>query len=172
MTASDADKVALAVSAFGAAATATLSNPAIKGEPEDQLRVPLVALVKALAPLCGLGGLDIELVGETRLSDLIVRPDFAVSGPAQAIDIHFADGSSVEALPKAPTSLVVSLSPFRPINGGLSNQSGEIARALVLGVAQRINEDLGGAVEQAGPQLKGVSDRYPAWVGIDWWRST
>ncbi|MGH6992933.1 MAG: type ISP restriction/modification enzyme [Caulobacteraceae bacterium] len=79
MISSDAGKFAQAVSTFGAAAAATLSNPAIVGEPEDQLRAPLTALVKALAPLCGLGGLDIELVGETKLSDLKVRPDFAVT---------------------------------------------------------------------------------------------
>jgi hypothetical protein len=79
VTASDAEKLAQAVSAFGAAATATLSNPAISGEPEDQLRTPLVALFKALAPLCGLSAYDTELVGETRLSDLTVRPDFAVT---------------------------------------------------------------------------------------------
>lgn len=75
----DADKFAEAISAFGAAATAALSNPAIVGEPEDQLRTPLVNLVKALAPLSGVGGYDIQLVGETRLSDLTVRPDFAVT---------------------------------------------------------------------------------------------
>src|SRR5690606_20737959 len=66
-------------SAFGRDATATLSNPAIAGEPEDQLRAPLVALVKALAELTGLAGHDTELVGETRLSDLTVKPDFAIT---------------------------------------------------------------------------------------------
>jgi hypothetical protein len=79
LTASDTDKLAEAISAFGAAAKGALSNPAITGEPEDQLRAPLVALVKALAPLCGLAGHGMELVGETRLSDLMVRPDFAVT---------------------------------------------------------------------------------------------
>ncbi|HWA60725.1 MAG TPA: type ISP restriction/modification enzyme [Caulobacteraceae bacterium] len=74
----DADKLAEAISAFGAAATATLSNVAIAGEPEDQLRTPLVTLVKALAGLTGLAGHDTQLVGETRLSDLMIRPDFAV----------------------------------------------------------------------------------------------
>ncbi|MFN3537690.1 MAG: hypothetical protein ACK4Y4_09610, partial [Brevundimonas sp.] len=68
-----------AISAFGAAAKATLDNPAITGEPEDQLRTPLVTLVKALAVLTGLAARDTELVGETRLSDLTVRPDFAVT---------------------------------------------------------------------------------------------
>ena len=79
MTASNAEQLAQAVSAFGAAATVALSNPAITGEPEEQLRTPLVVLFKALAPLSGLGGYDAELVGETRLSDLTVRPDFAVT---------------------------------------------------------------------------------------------
>lgn len=72
-------QLAEAVSAFGAAAKATLNNPAIVGEPEEQLRTPLVALVKALAPLLGLAGRDTELVGEARLSDLMIRPDFAVT---------------------------------------------------------------------------------------------
>ena len=80
MTSSDTtSRLAEAVSAFGAAAKATLSNPAITGEPEDQLRTPLVALVKALAGLTGLAARDTELVGETRLSDLMIRPDFAVT---------------------------------------------------------------------------------------------
>lgn len=68
-----------AISAFGAAAKATLDNPAIAGEPEDQLRTPLVALVKAIATLTGLAAHNTELVGETKLSDLMIRPDFAVT---------------------------------------------------------------------------------------------
>ncbi len=68
-----------AVSTFGASARATLNNPAITGEPEEQLRTPLVALVKALSVLSGLGANDTELVGETKLSDLMIRPDFAVT---------------------------------------------------------------------------------------------
>jgi len=79
VTVTEAEKLAEAVSAFGEAARATLSNAAITGEPEDQLRTPLVALVKALAGLTGLAGYDTELVGETRLSDLLIRPDFAVT---------------------------------------------------------------------------------------------
>ena len=79
MTATEAEALAQAVSTFGAAAKATLSNAAITGDPEDQLRTPIVALVKALAPLSGLAGHDAELVGETKLADLKVRPDFAVT---------------------------------------------------------------------------------------------
>lgn len=68
-----------AIAAFGAAAKATLDNPAITGEPEDQLRTPLVTLVKAIASLTGLAAHNTELVGETKLSDLMIRPDFAVT---------------------------------------------------------------------------------------------
>jgi hypothetical protein len=68
-----------AVSQFGATAKATLSNPAIVGQPEEQLRGPLVTLVKSIAPLTGLAGHDTQLVGETKLSDLMIRPDFAVT---------------------------------------------------------------------------------------------
>jgi len=75
----DLPKLAEAVSAFGAAAKASLSNPAISGEPEDQLRTPLVNFVRALSALSTLAGQDIQLVGETRLSDLMIRPDFAVT---------------------------------------------------------------------------------------------
>jgi hypothetical protein len=71
--------LAEAVSKFGAAATATLDNPAITGQPEDQLRSPLVALVKDLCGLIGLAATDTDLVGETSLSDLMIRPDFAVT---------------------------------------------------------------------------------------------
>ncbi len=48
---SDLQKV---VARFGADAKATLANPAVSGEPEDQLRTPLVRLFKDLADLCGL----------------------------------------------------------------------------------------------------------------------
>ena len=71
--------LAQAVSAFGVAVKATLSNVAITGEPEEQLRTPLVTLVKAIAAQLGSVANDTELVGETRLADLMIRPDFAVT---------------------------------------------------------------------------------------------
>ncbi|WP_296544957.1 N-6 DNA methylase, partial [Phenylobacterium sp.] len=79
MTPQDSAKLAEAVSAFGAAAKATLANPTISGEPEDQLRTPLVNFVKTIAGVASPLGPETQLVGETRLSDLMIRPDFAVT---------------------------------------------------------------------------------------------
>ena len=72
-----ADKtVQTAISTFGASAKSKLSNPAIDGSPEDQLRAPLEILIKDLAEIAGHTAL---LVGETSLGDLKIRPDYAVS---------------------------------------------------------------------------------------------
>ena len=67
------------VSAFGADARAKLHNPAISGNPEDQLRAPLEKLVHGLAALDDLTPGGLSLVGETTLSHLQTRPDYAVS---------------------------------------------------------------------------------------------
>jgi hypothetical protein len=67
------------VSAFGAEARAKLDNPAVSGAPEDQLRAPLEGLIHELAALDGLAPRGLSLVGETTLSQLQTRPDYAVS---------------------------------------------------------------------------------------------
>lgn len=66
------------VSAYGASLKAKLANIAISGAPEDQLRGPLEVLIKDLAETGGLTAGAIQLVGETTLSDIKTRPDFAV----------------------------------------------------------------------------------------------
>ena len=71
--------LAEAVSAYGASVKAKLANIAISGAPEDQLRGPLEALVRDLAATEGMPANAVELVGETTLSDLKTRPDFAVT---------------------------------------------------------------------------------------------
>ncbi|WP_375381612.1 type ISP restriction/modification enzyme [uncultured Sphingomonas sp.] len=76
---------AKAVSGFGAAAKAKLANVAATGQPEDQLRGPLEALIPALASAAGIAG-EVVLVGETSLADLKTRPDYSVTlgaGPAK-----------------------------------------------------------------------------------------
>ena len=71
--------IAEIVSRYGADAKAKLANPAITGEPEDQLRSPLETLVQSLAVAHGLPAGVVRLIGETSLADLRTRPDFAVS---------------------------------------------------------------------------------------------
>lgn len=72
-------KLSSAIGTFGAEATAKLTNPAATGQPEDQLRAPLERLIADLAELCGLKRSAITAVGETSLSELKTRPDYAVT---------------------------------------------------------------------------------------------
>jgi hypothetical protein len=71
--------VADAVSTYGASLKPKLLNPAIGGQPEDQLRGPLEVLVKSLAEVGGFSAGAVHLVGETSLADIKTRPDFAVT---------------------------------------------------------------------------------------------
>jgi hypothetical protein len=68
-----------AISVFGLATKAKLANPAASGAPEDQLRAPLEALFRDLAALAGLPEGAVALVGESTLSQLKTRPDYAVT---------------------------------------------------------------------------------------------
>ncbi len=68
-----------AVSKFGAATKKKLANKAISGAPEDQLRAPLEALIADLASLSGIPGGALGVVGESTLSELSTRPDYAVT---------------------------------------------------------------------------------------------
>jgi hypothetical protein len=68
-----------AISRFGADAKAKLSNPGATGEPEDQLRAPLEALFADLAELCGFKCEWVAAVGESSLSTLKTRPDYAIT---------------------------------------------------------------------------------------------
>lgn len=68
-----------AVSRFGVAAAAKLSNVGVSGEPEDQLRSPLETLLADLAALAGFSDGAVIAVGESSLSELKTRPDYAVT---------------------------------------------------------------------------------------------
>jgi hypothetical protein len=67
------------VAAFGLNAKAKLANPAARGEPEDQLRAPLEHLVVGLAECCGFPRSAVTAVGESSLSELKTRPDYAIT---------------------------------------------------------------------------------------------
>lgn len=67
------------IASFGAAAKQKLSNAAISGAPEDQLRNPLEKLFADIADLVSVTAGSLIMIGETTLSHLRTRPDFAVS---------------------------------------------------------------------------------------------
>src|SRR5438132_2399208 len=67
------------IARFGAEAKAKLANPGATGEPEDQLRAPLERLFADLAELCGFRREWLTAVGESSLSTLKTRPDYAIT---------------------------------------------------------------------------------------------
>jgi hypothetical protein len=71
--------VASVVSNFGASVKAKLTSVAISGAPEDQLRAPLEALLHDLSEIAGLPAKTVSFIGETTLSHLKTRPDYAVT---------------------------------------------------------------------------------------------
>jgi hypothetical protein len=68
-----------AIGEFGKAAKAKLKNIAASGEPEDQLRAPFEALLLDLTELVGQPRDAVVAVGESSVSDLKTRPDYAVT---------------------------------------------------------------------------------------------
>ena len=75
---SQADKSADAVSRFGAALKAKLSGKGAVGAPEDQLRAPFESLLGDMAEILLFAPGKVVAVGETTLSSLKTRPDYAV----------------------------------------------------------------------------------------------
>src|SRR3989442_2454282 len=68
-----------AIATFGAKAKSKLANPGVTGEPEDQLRAPFEQLLADLAELSNVPRTKVVAVGESSLSDLKTRPDYAVT---------------------------------------------------------------------------------------------
>lgn len=71
--------VASAIATFGAKAKEKLANPAATGQPEDQLRAPFEHLLEELSEISDLGKAAVSAVGESSVSDLKTRPDYAVT---------------------------------------------------------------------------------------------
>ena len=67
------------IATFGSEAKAKLANLAASGEPEDQLRAPLERLVINIGEICGLPSNAVTAVGESSLSELKTRPDYAIT---------------------------------------------------------------------------------------------
>jgi hypothetical protein len=68
-----------AISRYGAAAKRKLANIAASGEPEDQLRAPFELLLTDMAELANIPRDKVAAVGESSLSELKTRPDYAVT---------------------------------------------------------------------------------------------
>ena len=68
-----------AIATFGARAKEKLANPGATGQPEDQLRAPFEHLLSDLAELSSLPKSMVAAVGESSISELKTRPDYAVT---------------------------------------------------------------------------------------------
>jgi hypothetical protein len=68
-----------AISDFGVAAKSKLSNPAASGQPEDQIRAPFEQLLMDVASTSGFSAGSVVAVGESSVSHLKTRPDYAVT---------------------------------------------------------------------------------------------
>ena len=77
--------LASAVSDFGVSAKAKLTNVAISGALEDQLRAPLESLLHDLAEIVGMPAKAVSLIGETTVAHLKTRPDYAVAVAAALV---------------------------------------------------------------------------------------
>ena len=72
------DLLADAISRFGATLKPKLSGNVLAGAPEDQLRAPLEHLIGDLAHILLFKSGEVVAIGETTLSSLKTRPDYAV----------------------------------------------------------------------------------------------
>jgi len=162
-----------AVSAFGASAKAKLSSPAISGEPEDQLRAPFEQFVADLAELCGFVRNAVAVIGESSISDLKTRPDYAITAnsaligfvelkapgkgcdPRRFRDLH--DREQWEKLQSLPNLI------YTDGNGFSLWHDGELAGSIV---------SLGGDIETSGskleapPGLLGLFEGFLRWEPI------
>jgi hypothetical protein len=68
-----------AISEFGRASKAKLSNPAATGQPEDQLRAPFEQLIENVASICSFRDGAVVAVGESTQRDLKTRPDYSIT---------------------------------------------------------------------------------------------
>jgi hypothetical protein len=72
------EDLATAVSNYGANVKKKFGGINVAGQPEDQLRAPLEALFSAMCKLIGSDPDKLAMIGETSLSAMSVRPDYAV----------------------------------------------------------------------------------------------
>lgn len=162
-----------AVSTFGAAAAARLRNPAVSGQPEDQIRGPFERLLEDLAALAGHAQGSVVAVGESMVSDLRTRPDYAVTvhGALVGFIESKAPGKGADprrykdAHDKAQWQKLQSLPNLLYTDGNEFSlwQNGTLATAVV-----RLQGDLetDGAALLPAPGLLGLFDFFLQWNPI------
>ncbi len=67
-----------AISKFGDSVLKKLKSPSVSGEPEEQLRTPLDILIREFVELLGHPRESVDVIGETKITELKTRPDFAI----------------------------------------------------------------------------------------------
>ena len=162
-----------AVSAFGASAAARLRSAAVVGQPEDQLRGPFERLLEDMAALTGLARGSVVAVGESTVSELQTRPDYAVTvhgalvgfielkapgkgaDPRRFRDAH--DKAQWQRLQSLPNLLYTDGNEFSLW------QNGVLAGAVV-----RLQGDIetDGAALRPAPGLQGLFDFFLQWQPI------
>ena len=162
-----------AVSAFGASAAARLRNAAVVGQAEDQIRGPFERLLDDLAALGGFARGSVVAVGESTVSDLRTRPDYAVTvhgalvgfielkapgkgaDPRRFRDAH--DKAQWQRLQSLPNLLYADGNEFSLW------QNGVLAGAVV-----RVQGDIetDGAGLMPAPGLQGLFDFFLQWQPI------
>ena len=86
------------VSELGKSLKSKLGNPVVTGQPEDQLRNPIETFISNFGACKGGEALRPKLVGETQISELKTRPDFAVTRKGLIGHIELkAPGKGVDA---------------------------------------------------------------------------
>lgn len=162
-----------AVSEYGASVKAKLTSPAITGAPEDQLRAPLERFLKDLSEITGLPNDALQLVGETSLAGLGIRPDYAatlkkalvgfieVKAPGKGADPrHFSnvhDKAQWEKLKSLPNLLYTDGNAFSLW------RDGELVGSVV-----RLQGDIetAGATLSAPAQLAALVSDFVSWTPI------
>src|SRR3954451_2534643 len=161
-----------AIAQFGADAKAKLANPSATGEPEDQLRAPLERLFADLAELCGFKPEWLTAVGESSLSTLKTRPDYAIT--LQNVLVGFvevkapgkgADPRRYKGHDKEQWEKLQSLPNLLYTDGNSFSlwQNGELVGSII--VLQGDIETSGSKLD-APPELVTQFDRFIRWEPI------
>ncbi|HTU20369.1 MAG TPA: N-6 DNA methylase, partial [Gemmataceae bacterium] len=161
-----------ALARYGAQAKAKLHNVAATGEPEDQLRAPLEGLIDDLANLCGFPRNAVEAVGESTITALHTRPDYAITlrnlllgflkikAPGKGADprkFRGHDKDQWEKLKSLPNLLYTDGNQFSLF------RSGQLEGAVV---SLKGNVETSGAALDAPPELLALFDNFFRWEPI------